>query len=427
MKISFQNSIDGTEPSKIIQYDLMSVADIRALAQDYQEENNVKLSRLEQSILFGIIPKPAITGSRSSSVDWSLPGHGKTSRFDNTFYRKRITTHVTACPTCGKVTTYAQHCDKISCPECWLRAINELSRSGTDKLISARNLYHPNHLRDRSLHHLVVSVPKHRWNDIYTQDGYESLRKYANKIAKEIGLLGSISIFHPFRRNGVDDDLVTENYKPDDENNLDDMEWRLGPHFHIIGYGFIDQNSKEWMDRHDGWFFSSLRTGKKRITTKKQLFTLVRYVLSHAGIGSREDMKDYQTITYNGELNSRMTVKVATLEAFREKRCQTCNDVCRHLELDFKNDTVIDTGESRDIQKFDIYERKDGRDITHFHVQQHINQPLILLESFKDLISCPLDNNTIRAMRSDGWRFRIIPNFKMKKEYRRILKDSFPI
>jgi len=133
-------------------------------------------------------------------------------------------------------------------------------------------------------------------NDILTLE-YEDLRRRTYSISKESGFRGGSCIFHPFREN----DLT--------------KEWYFSPHFHLIGYGWI-QGTKEGYARH-GWIV-------KNVGLRKTVSGTALYQLSHAGIHEK-----YHTVTWFGTL-SYNKLKVPRQLPSKET-CPICGERLRPL------------------------------------------------------------------------------------------------
>jgi len=108
------------------------------------------------------------------------------------------------------------------------------------------------------------------------------------RLSKIVGLYGGLSIFHPYR--------------------CDSAEWYWSPHFHTIGYEWIQGTKEVYEDQ--GWIV-------KNIGVRKDVVKVVAYALSHAGI--REGQ---HTVTWFGELGyAKLKVE---LEPDDENRCPFC-------------------------------------------------------------------------------------------------------
>jgi len=194
--------------------------------------------------------------AKSGYGDWSLPGRGEPySDCGQKRYRGclNVAEHPAGLngrpPGMAYLEIYPRSCFRAQCPTCYEDWINR----------EVRRVEHRMKKIKRSIH-LIVSAPRGDW-DL----SYEKLRSRAYKIAKMSGLKGGCSVFHPWRDGGD-----------------------LGPHFHMLGPGWIDHVREIY--RETGWVV-------KNKGLRKNLGKTLRYELGHAGIH-----KEIHTITWFGDL-----------------------------------------------------------------------------------------------------------------------------
>lgn len=154
---------------------------------------------------------------------------------------------------------YKRTCMRAECPTCYESWAGKEGRKIQHRLRMAPKKRRPIHL--------IVSPPMEFW----IRHNYEELRRESYVISKSNGFLGGSCIFHPFR----EDELT--------------KRWYFSPHFHMIGYGWI-QHTKEGYERH-GWVV-------KNAGIRKTVSGTALYQLSHAGIH-----KKYHTVTWFGSLS----------------------------------------------------------------------------------------------------------------------------
>jgi hypothetical protein len=101
--------------------------------------------------------------------------------------------------------------------------------------------------------HVVISPPEFDW----VMNDYEDLRSDAERVAKEAGLKGAALLFHLYRDEATGGELY------------------LSPHFHAVGFGWIDHTD----DLYDktGWVVVN-----KGI--RKSVYRTFQYLLSHAAV-----------------------------------------------------------------------------------------------------------------------------------------------
>ena len=83
------------------------------------------------------------------------------------------------------------------------------------------------------------------------------------------GLYGGCTFFHPYRKKHSDDGTSCEFNLHCDRHHT----WEVGPHFHFVGYGKMDEKSDEFYTR-TGWVYKNL--GKREST-----YETIKYLLTH--------------------------------------------------------------------------------------------------------------------------------------------------
>jgi hypothetical protein len=154
--------------------------------------------------------------------------------------------------------------------------------------------------------HLVVSPPIEAW----VHSTFVELRRKSYVVSKESGFLGGSCIFHPFR----EDELT--------------KRWYFSPHFHMIGFGWI-QGTKEGYAQH-GWVV-------KNVGLRKTVAGTALYQLSHAGVH-----KKYHTVTWFGSM-SYNNLKIPPREP--ENRCPECKSKLRPLEYVGSDEAPMEKGD----------------------------------------------------------------------------------
>jgi hypothetical protein len=156
---------------------------------------------------------------------------------------------------------YVRHtrsCHRFECPVCWKswksRAVNDIMRR-LDAYIS---------LTHRRLVHFVVSPPQNVVYDSLTT--YRNLKKKAYKIAKKRGIKGGVMIFHQ------------RAIRYSDPKEYERSHCSEGPHFHIIGDGWLSNVREQFLK--DGWIVKNLR-----IRDSSGVFRTLHYILEHASRG----------------------------------------------------------------------------------------------------------------------------------------------
>jgi len=164
--------------------------------------------------------------------------------------------------------------------------------------------------------HLVVSVPE---AEAHLVDGqtlschggkfklkgnFSYLRAIAYKLAKKAGFKGGCCIFHPFANDKMSEDSQ-EKAIWDKTSEGVDLKWLKGyfdkqdrnvgfwykrPHFHFIGYGWIE--GTEDIEAETGWVVRNLGV-------RDSVYNTALYQLSHAGV-----KKGVQVVTWMGVMSN---------------------------------------------------------------------------------------------------------------------------
>lgn len=195
---------------------------------------------------------------------WRLPGHGEAYADCGAWRKKGCLNVVEHCQAglledmVGKVFVkiYHRSCLRAECPICYEKWAGK-EAGKIEWRLSQWSCGLPIHL--------IVSPAMEDW-----RLAYEKLKRKAYRISKDSGFLGGCCIFHPWRENELT------------------KEWYFSPHFHMIGYGWIE-GTKEGYERH-GWVV-------KNAGLRETVSGTALYQLSHAGIHP-----DRHTVTWFGRL-----------------------------------------------------------------------------------------------------------------------------
>ena len=149
----------------------------------------------------------------------------------------------------------------MSCPACYYYEITYNATQQAIKLFTGSKYATISDYRNKYIQHVVASPPERLYFKFLTWEGFQEMKRYAIKVASDAGITGGLIIFHPYRQNGInDDDLSTlpDDYTPAASNDLDKHHARFAPHFHILGFGYTEKASADFMEKHKGWLYSSL-------------------------------------------------------------------------------------------------------------------------------------------------------------------------
>ncbi len=193
----------------------------------------------------------------------------------------------------GFVKRFQRSCYRADCETCFKKWLARESNKATRRIEKYEKL------SGKNAKHIIISVPS--W--LYYKPKKE-LAKQSYKILKDVGCIGGTTIFHPFRKHVV--------YV----NNEIKFEWYYSPHFHVIGFGWIEKTTENYYK--NGWVV-------KNKGFRDSTFATFYYQLSHAGI-----KKHNHTLVWFGSLSySKLKVEKEDVE---RNMCPYCSAKLRHVE-----------------------------------------------------------------------------------------------
>lgn len=171
--------------------------------------------------------------------------------------------------------------------------------------------------------HVVVAPPPELWDLPETRGGYNQLRRRAYKISKEWGFRGGCAIYHGLRVNWHGEGLCVE-----------------GPHFHLLGDGWIVPPAR-W--KRSNWIIRNLGL-------RRSLCATLAYCLSHAtrltpkhrvqdrlidmgsvgGISPSADLRSTEVLTWFGTFGYNQPL----LRFWKQPEGQWCPECERHFAVD---------------------------------------------------------------------------------------------
>jgi len=181
---------------------------------------------------------------------WHLPATEEAHDWCGKWYTKgclNVEAHKgTECEGKGYVKTFQRSCYRADCEVCEPKWRARESNKAT-KRIEKYEKKSGKHAK-----HIIVSPPQ--W---LHRKSKKELSKMCYKILKDVGCIGGTVIFHPFRYD--------KRFK----------DWYYSPHFHIIGFGWIECVTENY--QKNGWLV-------KNKGFRDSTFATFYYQLSHAGI-----------------------------------------------------------------------------------------------------------------------------------------------
>lgn len=182
-----------------------------------------------------------------------------------------------------------RNCGRLQCPKC----LDKVTTVKAKKIERRVNSFRGRRGSSWKVKHVVVSVPQLEKIDISNINQYRSVRAKALKLLKEVGVVGGVVITHTHRCNNF--------YRYE----------KVGLHFHVLGYGYVNFNKVKNMHDTTGWIIKWI---KEKENKKRSVFATSKYLLSHCAItqkiklgfdGDGEPVysKESKTISYFGVLS----------------------------------------------------------------------------------------------------------------------------
>lgn len=223
---------------------------------------------------------------------FQLPGHGARRHDCGDFFTVGCLEH-------GYIEKHVKSCMRADCPVCRQKWAGRLAGKAEHRMSQVYN--------QGPAKHITISVPQKDYGLVETD--YPALRRKVYAIAKRTGVTGACQVFHPARRRcprcgSVPDMGHTTCFSC---GNLW-FEWYFSPHFHLVGFGWIEGTGAEYLD--SGYVVVN-------IGRRKSVAGTVLYILSHCGVHL-----DYHVLTWFGILSYN---KLKAVPEVREgSKCPTC-------------------------------------------------------------------------------------------------------
>lgn len=220
---------------------------------------------------------------------------------------------------CGHLSAVFHHCNKWECCEDYFYTAERAAGRIEDRLLGCINAYKTIRSRIGRINHVTFSLPPGSEEESFVlSTAWEAAKNHA----KDIGFLGGLMTFHPYRiHKGLHWKIMQAlRARPDLKGGL----WRgvhedilkLGsiekylywsPHFHFLG--FFPQTKELSSDfyKRTGWAYKNIDPGKNR-----NVFTTARYILTHQAIVPGKQSYTYFGICSPNKLGKKQSDK--TLE-----------------------------------------------------------------------------------------------------------------
>lgn len=173
------------------------------------------------------------------------------------------------------------------CPDwhCIRKWADEHADACADRLVAAD--YLKNDTMERILHVTLSWDPESDLSWMYSRKAFNARMREAYRLLMEVGLLGGVSVFHPFRWEGETGFERKGKRMPLDalKNGL---RWFLGPHIHVVGPGWIDGAKVAEIHERTGIVIKVIasKNAEGHRIGFDDARSILAYCFSHAGVGS---------------------------------------------------------------------------------------------------------------------------------------------
>lgn len=233
---------------------------------------------------------------------------------------------------------HKKSCHRKECPVCWPTWQKREALAIQDRMLA---YFNGGYTKRRFPVHYVLSPPQSA--DYSTKTKFKALRSRAYRIARQRGIEGGCLVFHERAKRYSD----SEEYQS--------IHCSQGPHFHIIGDGWLSEKVKEFF-LEDGWIVKNLR-----IRNFGSVYKTAFYILDHAAIGypanSQSINLSLATVTWFGK----MSYNKLKIEDFKGSDTIYC-PICK-VEIDKNEWYVLDwigDGDPPDPKKGEAEQGQNG-------------------------------------------------------------------
>jgi hypothetical protein len=280
--------------------------------QDYYKQpaiSDLQLFTTSRNEEGKLLQKTLLDGSNDGYIDWTLPGHDISLAKEKGCGKFELDSGASLVTACSEnkehyIKAKRGHCWMLGCPNCFNDTALRNGARMEKKLVSYADILDRKGFVKPKLKHWVISPPQVKASiQVMTVKGFTSLWKEVIELLKFYGMSGGLGVFHPYRLQK----------KPDYEfgrDPVDNYYWKIGPHFHVIGYGYIDTDS---FRKDYGYTVEEFNDEEKEVDDQRWLLKLIHsgedirsvrqtigYLLTHAGLGHAEETfvvrkpKDYR-------------------------------------------------------------------------------------------------------------------------------------
>jgi len=261
----------------------------------------------------------------SNGIFYNIPGTGSITNDQCGSVRGA---HKCEDPLCGHVELRHYQCHNYECPTCYRSAAHQAGLRIEDRLTGVSSELRRYGVRTGYPVHVILSPPP--GSVLSTSDIPRLKRETVYRYCKDIGMIGGVAVFHPYRIVPELKKALREYNKNNDPGKFWDLvhkdilqlgSWKdyvvWSPHFHILGYFPSIKEKSNDFEKRTGWMYKNL---KKTDSICKS----VSYLLTHHAY-----KKGSTGYTYFGHFSYSKVEAVShrhIVEAVRCEKCGSCMD-----------------------------------------------------------------------------------------------------
>ena len=206
------------------------------------------------------------------------------------------------------------HCNKLDCETCFIHASSNRARTINERIIEFRNEARKHGIKTGNILHIVFS-PKKELALRRMRDYNEFLEFRSDEVftmLKDCGIFAGIIFTQLWSYKcqvcGNEDDKCSCQEK--------ELERKLNPHFHVLGFGYL-KNNEEFREQYEDWVYINL--GRRR-----DGYHTIFYILTNVALWRKADGKLKPAYQSFGFLKSSQFAQIKEKVKFINDRCPIC-------------------------------------------------------------------------------------------------------
>jgi len=218
--------------------------------------------------------------------NWVISGGGNFQHTIEPKYRNK----------CGKIIKgYTSFCNKFDCGSCFLKTSFTRAEDISYNLLHYKN---KKNIALGDIKHIILSPNYEICKEIIAEyKEYTKVKKTAYRLLRESGIFSGVLFFHLWSISCKRCDLPE--YKC--VCNNPQYYWRVHPHFHILGYGYL-QKTLEIRKKYHDWIIIN-------VGSRQSIINSAYYFLSHVSVWRKNGGWLSKAYSYFGEFQDRKTAK----------------------------------------------------------------------------------------------------------------------